>query len=254
MRREIGLHAALFELADIRTDFDTDSYASLLTGHSVRLLDTDAASLLLTGEDGTLHEHGATSNTVRRLQVLQLHLDSGPGLDTIRTADPVCAADLHSETRWARFRTASLHSGFAAVHSVPLRVREETVGSLCLYRNRAGSLTDEHRAQAELLAHVATTYLLLQRTIRTSETLSRQLQSALHSRVAIEQAKGLLAGRRGSTIADALDVMRTFARHDHRRLDEVAHAIIDGSPSVSTLSTCGRNLPHHRRNDSRRTG
>jgi GAF domain-containing protein len=255
MHREIGLYTALFELSDIPTgELDPGMYAGLLTGHSVRLLDVDAAGLLLLGEDGTLHEHGATSDTVRRLQLLQLQLNSGPGLDTVRTASPVSAADLHSDTRWARFRTATLDSGFAAVHSTPLRVHAETLGSLNLYRNRVGGPTDDEWAQAELLTHVATTYLLLNRAIRTSETLSRQLQSALHSRVAIEQAKGILAGRRGSTLAGALDVMRTFARHYHRRLDEVAHAVIDGSPSVSTLSTCGRNAPHHRRNSARRTG
>jgi GAF domain-containing protein len=253
MHREIGLSAALFELSDIHVDdFDASSYTQLLVEHSTRLLHADAASLLLTGEDGALYEQGSTSTTARRLQLLQMRLHAGPGVDSVRTALPVCAPDLHSDAPWPQFRQAALNAGFAAVHTLPLRVREDVIGSMSLFRHRAGGLSDDELAMAESLVHVATAFLLLNRAMRKSEILSRQLQSALNTRVAIEQAKGILAGRRGSTLAGALDVMRTFARHDHRQLDEVAHAVIDGSPSVSTLSICRKTYAE--RNGTRRTG
>jgi hypothetical protein len=80
MHREARLAAAFFELSDIHNrDFDMTSYAHLLAGHSVQLLNVDAAGLLLSEEDGQLEATGATTDAARLLQLIQLRLDEGPG-------------------------------------------------------------------------------------------------------------------------------------------------------------------------------
>jgi AmiR/NasT family two-component response regulator len=45
----------------------------------------------------------------------------------------------------------------------------------------------------------------------------------------IEQAKGVLAGVTGATVASAFASMRTYARVTGRRLSDVASGVIDGS-------------------------
>ncbi|MEU8222479.1 ANTAR domain-containing protein [Kribbella sp. NPDC048915] len=56
-----------------------------------------------------------------------------------------------------------------------------------------------------------------------------QLQTALDSRVRIEQAKGLLAERLGLDLGDAFTLLRQHARNNGLRLSDVAGSIVDGT-------------------------
>ena len=63
--------------------------------------------------------------------------------------------------------------------------------------------------------------------MRRSDALNEQLQSALNSRVVIEQAKGKLAERLGLDMSEAFTVLRDHARSSNRRLSEVARAFVE---------------------------
>ena len=56
-----------------------------------------------------------------------------------------------------------------------------------------------------------------------------QLQEALKSRVAIEQAKGIIAERLACDLDQAFTRLRRHARHGGRRLGEVSQQVIDGT-------------------------
>ena len=56
-----------------------------------------------------------------------------------------------------------------------------------------------------------------------------QLNHALRSRVAIEQAKGILAERVGLDMEGAFSWLRHHARNHNLLLIDVAHSIIDGT-------------------------
>jgi AmiR/NasT family two-component response regulator len=58
---------------------------------------------------------------------------------------------------------------------------------------------------------VATISLLHELNMRHSDTLNEQLQTALNSRVIIEQAKGKLAERLGIDMTRAFSILRRFA-------------------------------------------
>jgi len=53
-----------------------------------------------------------------------------------------------------------------------------------------------------------------------------QLQTALDSRVLIEQAKGVLAERNGHDMDSAFRILRTKARTERRNVVDVAREII----------------------------
>jgi AmiR/NasT family two-component response regulator len=55
------------------------------------------------------------------------------------------------------------------------------------------------------------------------------LQSALQSRVVIEQAKGVLAQQTGVDMDAAFRTMRGYARRNNARLHDVAAAVVDRS-------------------------
>jgi AmiR/NasT family two-component response regulator len=89
---------------------------------------------------------------------------------------------------------------------------------------------------------VATIGLLQQRAIHRSGVLTEQLQTALNSRVLIEQAKGILAERLHLDVDDAFTLLRTEARNHNRRLSDLAQAIIDGSEEIPPATATSR--PH----------
>jgi AmiR/NasT family two-component response regulator len=87
----------------------------------------------------------------------------------------------------------------------------------------------------QALADVATISLLNERSLRRSETLNEQLQTALNSRVTIEQAKGKLAERMQLDMDQAFSVLRRYARTRNVRLSDLARAFVDGSEALPGL-------------------
>jgi AmiR/NasT family two-component response regulator len=83
---------------------------------------------------------------------------------------------------------------------------------------------------------VATISLLQERSMRHSDTLNEQLQTALNSRVVIEQAKGKLAERLGLDMGQAFSLLRDHARARNLRLSDLAQAVIDGSEPLPGLT------------------
>ncbi len=92
----------------------------------------------------------------------------------------------------------------------------------------------------QALADVATIGLLQERNLRHQEVLAEQLQGALNSRVAIEQAKGMLAERLGLPMERAFDLLRTQARAQNRRLAELAAAVANGTGNLNEWAAVSR--------------
>ena len=227
------------ELADnLVADFDLMDFLRLLTDRCVGMLDASAAGVLLADRDGKLRVMAASDEQVRVLELFQLQNDQGPCLMCFRTGAPVIIPDLTREVdRWPRFVTAAHRSGFGAVQALPMRLRDETVGALNLFRAAPGPFDPAATLVAQALADVATISLLQQRTTERSTLLNEQLQTALTSRVLIEQAKGKLAERRHTDMEQAFTTLRAYARSHNRRISDVARAFIDETEFLPGLSS-----------------
>ena len=70
--------------------------------------------------------------------------------------------------------------------------------------------------------------------MRRSDTLNEQLQTALNSRVIIEQAKGKLAERLGIDVDQAFTILRDQARNRNQRLSDLARAFVDGTQALTS--------------------
>jgi AmiR/NasT family two-component response regulator len=79
------------------------------------------------------------------------------------------------------------------------------------------------------MADIATISLLHERALRDQVVLAEQLQTALHSRIVIEQAKGVLSARAAISVGEAFSRMRTHARRTGQQLTTVAEAVVTGS-------------------------
>jgi transcriptional regulator with GAF, ATPase, and Fis domain len=231
---EQRLAEAFVEMADtLVDDFDLIDFLHLLTVRSVSLLDVSAAGLLLTDQRDTLRLVAASTEQTRLLELFQLETYEGPCVDCFTTGRPVVVADLAvAVDRWPAFVPRALETGFASVHALPMRLRTDVVGALNLFGNRPGALTQNIVQLGQALADVATVGLLQARTIRRREILAEQLQTALNSRVIIEQAKGVLAERHNVDMAEAFALLRTSARSRNRRLSDLAREIVDRAPNL----------------------
>lgn len=228
--RNRDLAEAFVDLADtLVSDYDVTDLLYRLVEHCVRLLGVDEAGLLLTDQRGALNVMASSDERTRLLELLQLQADEGPCLECFRTGNPVSVADLREVTqRWPQFAPAALAGGYLAVHAVPMRLREQVIGALNLFSTTTGELADEGLHVGRALADVATIGLLQERTIHRGETVIEQLEGALHSRVLIEQAKGVLAERGGLDMDDAFRRLRGHARATNTQLVSLARDLVDG--------------------------
>jgi hypothetical protein len=227
----VGVVAQAFvDLADTLVDeYDMLDLLDRLVGVSVGLLAADAAGIVLADAGGQLTVVAASSDAAQLMEVLQLQSEQGPCLDAYRSGAPVSVPDLGvAVTRWPRFAAALTSlSEFSSVHALPMRLRGQSIGALNLFHRTPGSLPPDDLALGQALADVATIGILQERAIRRAEVVAEQLQTALTSRVIIEQAKGVLAHYGGLTMDVAFDRLRNYARSHNDRLTEVARRLVE---------------------------
>jgi GAF domain-containing protein len=237
--RERLISRAFVALADtLVDDYDIIDLLDRLVGYSVALLDADAAAIMLADARGQLHAVAASSEDAELMELLQLQAEQGPCVECFHSAAPVSAPDLtKATTRWPRFIAAAGARGvFASVHAVPLRLRGQAIGALNLLHRDPGPLPEDDLALGQALADIATIGILQERAIRRGEVVNEQLQTALNSRVIIEQAKGVLAQHSGLAMDEAFNQLRGYARARNLRLADVARHITTGQLNPSALS------------------
>ncbi|WP_431072357.1 GAF and ANTAR domain-containing protein [Microbacterium phyllosphaerae] len=226
--REARLLELFAMLADTMVDdYDVVDLLQTLVDACQELLDASDAGILLADPAGDLELVASTSEATELVEVIQLGAEAGPCVECFVTGTAVSVPDIAAGSgKWPVFRQAALENGFAAIEAIPMRLRNTTIGTLNLLRSDTGSPPAEDLSAARAFADVATIGILHERSLREQESLSSQLQTALNSRVMIEQAKGVVSFTAGVSIPDAFTLMRTFARDHGLRLSEVAERIV----------------------------
>ena len=137
--------------------------------------------------------------------------------------------------RWPRLVPLATGAGFRSAHAFPLRLRGRILGALNLFRLTPGRLEPSEVVAAQALTDVATIAILQHRAAIDAQALSEQLHLALNSRIAIEQAKGVVAQTAGVEMDEAFTRLRAYARSRRRQISEVAQDVIDGRIDVVNL-------------------
>ncbi|TVZ04783.1 ANTAR domain-containing protein [Trebonia kvetii] len=230
------LAQAFVELADtLVAGYDLMEFLQTLTDRCVDLLEVDAAGLLLADNRGALRLIAASTEQARVVELFQIQNDEGPCLDCYRSGQAVIVSDIHSERaagRWPRFAAAALEMGYAGVHAIPMRLRDQVIGTLNLFRTAPDGLSPSDVVAATALVDVATIGILQERAVRHHEVVAGQLQLALNSRVIIEQAKGILAERLRVSPDEAFVMLRGYARDHNHPLTELAGDVIRGTARI----------------------
>jgi AmiR/NasT family two-component response regulator len=116
-----------------------------------------------------------------------------------------------------------------------MRLRDERIGALNLFANQTYGLIEPDEVIAQAMADVATIGILHERFIRQREEVSEQLRAAFNSRVALEQAKGIVAEATGTDVDEAFALMRGYTRRHRLLLSEVARQVISRDLAVEAI-------------------
>ena len=234
--RERRFGAMMIELADVRTDRTSEAaYSARVADLLAALLAPAEVNLMVADDAGQLSVTAASSERALRLgRLAEKH--GGPcGLCYLSGAP---AGGRHSTfwgDRWPEFAAACGDAGIEAVSALPMQRHELTIGAVCVLSPDA----EPEPADADLagmIAEAATVGILQIRETKSGEVRAEQLQRALDSRVVIEQAKGAVAVRIGTSPATAFELLRSYARRHNRKLFEVATAAVSGELTAQDLT------------------
>jgi len=231
MFRELRLSQAFVELADtLVDDFDVVDFMTLLTERCVELLGATDGGLMLLDSLGDLHVVASSSEQMRTLELLELQSSEGPCLDAYHTGEATGADDVGAiSLNWPAFGAHVRDAGYHSIYAFPMRLRTDVIGALNMFNTDQAPWDADDLKLAQALADVATIGLLHHRAMHDAKLLSTQLQTALGSRVAIEQAEGLLAERLETTTEDAFARLRRYARSHNLLLARVAADLVAGT-------------------------
>jgi GAF domain-containing protein len=197
---------------------------------ATRLFLVAGVALVLVDETGELRGAAAAGDLAQALEDAAPQLWSGPSLEVLAGGAPVRTSDLHGEGRWPALAGLPALAGVHSLLCVPVEGPAGAAGTLTAVRR------PDRPWQAQevdgLLTYagvVATLVRAAADSERTTQVIG-QLEHALHHRVVIEQAKGILMEREQLDPAGAFDRLRKAARAGRRRVSEVAAEVVAGQP------------------------
>jgi GAF domain-containing protein len=207
-----------YEIADVLYE---------LAGRTTTLLDVAGAGVSL-GDEGRLRFVTGVNEATVRVEQTQERAQEGVCVEAYTWGKPVMVPDLAEiRGRWEDFWNEATRVGFAAVLGIPMRLDDDVLGAVNIYSAEPRSWSDDDVATAQVLADMATSYVVNASELEKSRRTAEQLQEALQSRIVIEQAKGILAAERKIPVDDAFDVLRTHARSHNANLRAVAEAVVN---------------------------
>ena len=163
---------------------------------------------------------------MRILELFEIQGAQGPCLDAFGSGRPVQATAAEGSIRWPLFAPRASEAGFRVMCAVPLQVRRNVIGALNLFRGTDEPFSDTDLEIAQAMAEIAAIALIQERALRQQTLVTEQLEAALRSRVVIEQAKGMLAEYLATSVDDAFQLLRIYARRRNLKLTDVAAGVV----------------------------
>jgi len=170
----------------------------------------------------------STNQVSALIEQLQYTLGEGPSVDAYQQDRAVMEpylADARTP-RWLAFAGQALEAGAQAVFGFPVHVGAVRLGSLNLYSDRPGPLTDDQHADALVMADIAAQAVLMLQANAPPGRLAAELEAGGEFQYVVHQASGMVSAQLGISIAQALIRLRAWAFGNDRSLIEVAEAVV----------------------------
>ena len=201
-----------------------------LTEEMAEVLNLRGAGVTLV-HDGQQRFVTAADEAIATLERVQESFQKGPCIDAVASSAPVAVPDIaegEASNRWPDYTIAAKHTGVRAVAGIPMLAEGAAIGAVNLYDSQPRNWSAEDLRVATIFASIATGYLAHASSARQQQRTAEQLEQALNTRLIIEQAKGVLATQRETTVDEAFKRLRTYAREHNARIHDVSRAVVKG--------------------------
>jgi len=220
-----------------------ERFASALTsGYGIgdvlhNLTEEIAEVLTLTGAGVTLVHDGqqrfvtAAVEAIAAIERAQEKWQKGPCVDAVASGAPVAVPDIatgEASSRWPDYTVVAKTAGIQAVAGIPMVAEGKAIGAVNLYDSQPRTWSAEDLRVATIFASIATGYIAHASSAQQRQRTAEQLQQALDTRLIIEQAKGVLAAKQETTVDDAFERLRKYARAHNARIHDVSRAVVQG--------------------------
>ena len=197
---------------------------------ATRLFLVAGVALAVVDETGELRGTVAVGDLAQALEEAAPQLWSGPSLEVLASGAAVRTSSLPSDGRWPALAQLPGLAGVNSLLCVPVEGSAGPAGTLTMVR-RPGRPWQAFEVES-LITYAGVVAALIRAAAESQANaqIIGQLEHALHHRVVIEQAKGILMEREGLDPAGAFDRLRKAARAVRRRVSQVAGEVVAGHP------------------------
>jgi len=209
-------------LADHSLDQVLEKVASL-TKSTLGLNGEVSVTLLDRGKASTI---ASTGPLATELDERQYERGYGPCLDCIDGGEPLIVKDMSTEQRWADWARSAAAAGAGSSMSIPVPLQREVAAAVNIYSVERDAFDSAASELATTFAAYAGVALANMHLYEAQGQAAEQLQQAMRSRAAIEQAKGILMGQRRCTAEQAFDILVGLSQGANVKLREVAEALV----------------------------
>jgi GAF domain-containing protein len=164
---------------------------------------------------------------VAEIDETQYKAGTGPCLDAFRDGVVNVIRSTERDVRWPEFSRRAFDHGVRSSLSLPLLVGDDSVGALNFYSRQEDAFTDEDQQNGQTFAVQAAVVLANAQAYWDARTLGERLGDAMHSRAAIEQAKGILMAQSHIDPDAAFDLLRAASQRENRKLRDIAQELVD---------------------------
>ncbi|MFD0363314.1 GAF and ANTAR domain-containing protein [Nocardia sp. GCM10030253] len=223
------LRSLIRSVGNLAGEFDVIELSQQLLEACLDSTDAADAGLLLADQRGDLRILAASAERQELLDLLQLGAVDGPSAQAYRGMSPAALDDLGGTAHESpEFGRCALAAGYRSAYALPLRLQRDCIGALAIFGASTAALDDADIGVGQVLADLAGIGIAHYIVLAQVGTVYAQLPAVLNNRIAIDQAKGVLAERDSSDMDRAFQRMRGHARATGVRLADLAADIVDG--------------------------
>jgi GAF domain-containing protein len=231
----VDLGQVMVSLVDqLVTDFDFVDLAHSLTQAVIDLVGADAAGVMVVDRSKVLRVIAASDEDTHVLEVFEIQSKQGPCYEAWKSGSALFEADIAAVDRWPLFAQQAGNLGYVKTAAVPLRLGGEIFGALNIFWSK-GVLPEDFMQSLQALADLAAVGLGQQVALMDPRQLADQIDRAMRSRVAVEQAKGMLAVQANVNMDQAYSLMTHYGQRHDVFISEIATRVLERTLHAADL-------------------
>jgi GAF domain-containing protein len=188
--------------------------------------DSEASVSLLVKERPTTV--ASTGGLATDLDETQYEKGYGPCLHAARTGEVTEIPDTRADDRWPDYTSRAFEHGNLSSLSIPLVIDkdEQVTGALNIYARRPDAFDQASRSAATRFGPYAAVAAGNLYAYQSARDMADNLQVALESRAAIDQAKGILMERYKLTPDQAFQLLARASMTTNRKVRDIADHLV----------------------------